>query len=535
MKLNKIFIAGSMLAASLSLGSCVGDLNQEPTDPNKVTDLTTYDEFTGLVMRAYGGLVMEGGISVDDGGAGVYTRQLFNQQELTTDECVICMNWNDVGLDELIYALPSPDNHWIYEMYSRITFQINLCNNVINNLHTDAAKKAFEEAGQSQLIEQYVNEMRVLRALSYYHMIDIFGKGSFTDENSEIGVIPPTYTRQELFDWTVNDLKSAIPNVLPAAQQQYGRLSREAAYALLAKLYLNAEVYTGKPMWQECANACQEITKTLPGLAPTYKYLFCGSNDKYVACSSNNLSTAEIIWSVPQNQTTMQTYGGTTYLSGGSYATSSPVARWGLNGTPWQGPHMRPETVNNFTDPADTRALFWAGDFTNDLLDLSTWGEAGDSGYQCVKFVYTDEDHYELSDNAGDDGNPDKPYLSLDIFCNADFPLFRLADIYLMLAECQLNGVSCDGLNYYNKVRERAGVTPVGYYSAQDLLDERNRELYWECHRRSDLIRFGKYTGGSYNWQWKGAVQAGGPLDSYRDLMPIPSQFTPTLGQNPGY
>ena len=528
MKLNKLFIAGSMLAASVSLVSCVGDLDVKPTNPTQMTELTTKDEYIGLMMRAYGGLVMEGGISVDDGGAGVYSRQLFNQQELTTDECLISMNWNDAGISELDYALPSPDNHWIYEMYSRINYQIALCNNVITTL---------KDAGEfftADEIDEMQAEMRILRDLSYYHMIDIFGKGPWTDENSVVGEIPPTYSRTELFNAVVADLTDAINHVNPAAQQEYGRVSKEAGLALLAKLYLNAEVYTGTGKWQECADVCKQITASIPNLAPTYKYLFCASNNKYVACSTYGTANGEIIWTIPQDQTTMQTYGGTTYLSGGAYSTASPYNSYGLNPAPWQGPHMRPETTNNFT-PNDQRALFYAGDFQNDLINIDRWGEPGDCGWQCIKFVYTDEDHYELDPNAGDDKNPDHQYMALDIFNSTDFPLFRLADIYLMLAECELHGVACDGLNYYNKVRLRAGVDAVGYYSSDDLLSERNRELYWECHRRSDLIRFGKYTGQSYIWQWKGGVQAGAPIESYRTLMPIPSQFVSTLGQNPGY
>ena len=126
-------------------------------------------------------------------------------------------------------------------------------------------------------------EARVLRDLSYYHMIDIFGRGPWTDENSTVGAIPPTYNRKELFDAVVADLVDAVPQLTPASQQRYGRISREAGYMLLAKMYLNAEVYTGTAMWQECANACNEILKTINQLAPEYKYLFCGSNDKY-AC-----------------------------------------------------------------------------------------------------------------------------------------------------------------------------------------------------------------------------------------------------------
>lgn len=512
--------------------SCVGDLDVEPTNPTTITDLTTKDQYLGLMMRAYGGLVMEGGISVDDGGAGVYSRQLFNQQELTTDECLISGNWDDAGINELDYATPSPDNHWIYEMYSRINFQIALCNSVIKSLN-DAGEFFTEDE-----VDEMQAEMRILRDLSYYHMIDLFGKGPWTDENSSTGDTPPTYTRTELFNWVVTDLKDAIQHVNPAAQQEYGRVSREAALALLAKLYLNAEVYTGTPMWQECANACLQITQSIPNLVEDYKWLFCGDNEIWVASSTYGTTNGEILWTIPQDETYMHTYGGTTYLSGGAYSTESPYATYGLQAAPWQGPHMRPETVNRFSS-SDNRRMFWEGGFTNDLINIDTWGAAGDCGYQCIKFVYSKHDHYLLPDKVPTDKDSDYEatigYWAKDIFNSADVPVFRLADIYLMLAECQLHDVACNGIDYYNKVRIRAGLGGVGSYTAQDLLDERNRELYWEMHRRSDLIRFGQYSGDTYNWQWKGGVQQGAAIASYHDLMPIPTQFTPTLGQNPGY
>lgn len=529
MKLSKYILLGG-ISMTMGLASCVNDLNVEPTDPNTKTSLNSRDEYMGLMARAYGGLVMEGGISVDDGGAGVYTRQLFNQQELPTDECVICGNWDDAGISELVYGLQSPSNHWGYEMFSRINFQIALCNEFIREIANGGEFFTDAEIAEMQA------EARVLRDLSYYHMIDIFGRGPWTDESSLVGATPPTLSRPELYNAIVTDLVAALPQVNPAAQQEYGRVSREAGYALLAKLYLNAEVYTGTPAWAECAAACQEILKTINTLAPEYKYLFCGDNHQYVASSTYG-ATGEILWSVPQNELTMQTYGGTTYLSGGAYSQKSDNTVYGLFKDAWQGPHMRPETVLNFTS-GDKRALFWEGPFTLNLDDISIWGNDGDSGWQCVKFVYTPStDYYNEYNDAGQYVGPGKgSHGATDIFNSADVPLFRLADIFLMLAECEMNGVACNGLEYYNKVLIRAGLGAQGSLpNKKGLLDERNRELYWECHRRTDMIRLGYYTGSNYNWQWKSGIQQGSALPEYRNLMPIPSQFVPTLGQNPGF
>lgn len=533
MKLNKyLTLCGAALM--LATSSCVDDLNVKPTNPNQKTELSSREEYMQDLAGAYYGLVKEGGItSGATGGESVYTRIMWNLEELPTDEVVICGNWNDAGIDQLVFAQPASDNHWIYDMFSRINAHIAICNQFLRDINN--AGEFFTE----EEIQEMKAEVRVLRDLGYYHMIDIFGRGPWTDESSIVGATPPTYDRAQLYDAIVNDLVDAIPMVNPAAQQEYGRVSREAGLALLAKMYLNAEVYTGTPAWQQCADACQQIYQSINTLAPTYKYLFCGTNKKYVASSTYGTAQGEILWSVPQDETTMQCYGGTTYLSVGAYSSAEEVKEsiYGTSGGPWQGPHMRPETVTNF-DSADQRALFYGDIFELNLTNIQSWGDPGTSGYMCIKFVFTPEDDYYNQEQA--DGTWGEPgtgiHLNTNGFNSADYPIFRLADIYLMMAECEMHGVSCNGLARYNDVRLRAGLGAVGTLpDARELLNERNRELYWEGHRRSDMIRLGFYTGSTYNWQWKAGVYEGGAIESFRNLMPIPPQFTTTLGQNPGY
>lgn len=523
MKLNKFILLSGASLLMLGMTGCIGDLNVEPTDPSKKMELTSKEEYMQALAGAYSGLTKEGGItSGATGGESVYTRILLNLQELPTDEMVICGNWNDAGIDDLVYALPSSDNHWIYDMFSRLNAHIAICNQFIRDIVNADAFFSETEITQMQA------EARVLRDLGYYHMIDIFGVGPWTDENSVVGTTPETYNRQQLYEAVVADLNDAIPNLLPAAQQEYGRICKEGGLALLAKMYLNAGVYTGTPQWQQCANTCQQILTTINTLAPDYRYLFCGSNANYVACSQH--PQGEILWSVPQNALTMQSYGGTTYLSGGAYSTSAPedvLKKLGCGDDGWQGPHLRPETVKNF-EANDNRALFYGDIFELDLENIQAWGDAGTSGYMCIKYVYTNEnDYYNESGTSG----------SASIFNSCDFPLFRLGDIYLMLVECEMNGISCNAITYYNAIRQRAGLSAVGSIpaTALELLNERNRELYWEGHRRSDMIRLGLYTGSAYNWQWKSGVYQGAAIESFRNLMPIPPEFVSTLGQNPGY
>ena len=514
MKLTKYIVLGVISLASPVFVGCVGDLDIEPENPTTKTEITSADELYSELAGVYGGLVFEGGIAVDDGGAGVYTRQLWNLQELATDETLIGSNWSDAGIRDLVISNWSNDNHWLFECYSRFTYQISIANQFLRDVNQ---YRSLLPAEGNLNYETISAEARTLRALSYYHLIDIFGIGPWTTENSTVGATPPTYTREQLFDAVVADLADAIPNLVPAAQQVYGRLSREAGYMLLAKLYLNSEVYTGKARWQECANACNEIRKTIDTLAPTYKYLFCATNDKYVG-------NGEIIWGIPQDATTLTTYGGTTYISGGSYRGDSDLMKTlGLAVSGWEGPRVRPELSDALKD-YDNRRLIYEGEFTKDIINLADKAQ----GYMCVKFVYTPEDDYKNEKQE-------------DAYCNTifnptDFPLFRLADVYLMLAECELNGAQgCNGLEMMNRVRQRAGLGNVGTLTAENILNERMCELYWEGHRRSDLVRFGKFAGSNYVWSWKGGDVNGANIPQHRDLYCIPVQYVSTVGQNPGY
>ena len=234
MRLYKYFTLGGVLF-TMGLTSCVGDLNVEPQDETKKMELTSKEEYLHDLAGCYYGLVKEGGItSGATGGESVYTRVLFNLQELCTDECVIAANWNDAGIDELDYAVPGSENHWIYDMFSRLNAYIAICNQFLKDINNAGA---FFSAAE---IAEMKAEVRVLRDLGYYHMIDLFGRGPWTDESSIVGATPDTYNREQLFEAVVNDLVDAIPQVSPASQQEYGRVSREAGYALLAKLYLNA-------------------------------------------------------------------------------------------------------------------------------------------------------------------------------------------------------------------------------------------------------------------------------------------------------
>lgn len=524
MKFFKYIALGS-LALSLGAGttSCVNDLDVEPDDPNKQTELTTPDQWYGYFQSLYGNLLYEGGLTPSgvDGGAGTWMRVHWNLQEITADEAIILNTWNDPGYADLKYNTWVSDNTWEFMAFQREATSAKLCAEFLSKV--DGALSAGVDA---QLVEQMKAEARVLRAYSYYYMIDLFGRGPWIT-NEAVGTEAPVYDRAQLFEALTAELEDVITNgaLVDSKSQKYGRLSKQAAQMLLAKIYLNAEVYVGTPMYDKCAKWCKEILKDTNTLAPVYKYLFCATNDKYVG------NGQEIIFAIPQDANNMQTYGGTTYLTAGAYFGCVPdevKTLLGAGGQEWGGLKMRPELVNCLAEfSGDARNLIYAGEFQQGIEDLTDNSETG-SGYMCIKYKYTGEDNYY---NEGGEMN------RANVFCDTDFPVFRLADVYLMLAECQLRGVSDADpeYNYFNKVRERAGLAPLEKDPTLDqLLNERQRELYWEGHRRQDLIRFGKYTSG-YNWSWKGGVYEGRNLESHRTVFAIPYQYVGTVGQNAGY
>jgi len=519
MKFSK-YLAGSVIAvASLMASSCVDDLNVEPNDPNVNTVPSSKEDMLGYLAAVYYDLYTDAGLSLSDGGRGVFTRCHFDLNEITSDELFISEKWQDPGYQVLNKNIWTDTNEWIYAAFSRENHTCKIASTFIQAIHEYGSAWFTEEE-----IKQMDAEARALRAYAYYQNIDLFGRGPWIDENSSTGATPPTYDRKQLFEATVADLTAYVDNLLPAAQQTYGRLSREAGYMILAKLYLNAEVYTGTAMWQQCADALKNVVATGIQLAPEYTYLFCASNSKYVG-------NGEIIFGLPQDRNRLTSWGGTTELTCAAYMeaddSDTPLARQLLMlnfpGTPWSGLRVRPELSKALK--GDPRRLIYEGSYQEEIPDLASYDETS-CGYMLIKYTNTDETDYY--NEAGETNNGTQ-------MSETDYPVFRLADAYLMLAECQLHGVNCNGYDYLNKVRDRVGLDPISTPSTSELLDERQRELYMEGHRRSDLIRFGRYTGSNYLWSWKGGVYTGASIPECRALFPIPYQYAATVGQNPGY
>ena len=517
MKTMKYILSSLAIVAALS--SCVKDLDVTPIDPNlQTTDkaLTSAADFEALLAGVYTGYAVSGiygpggnpTLSGIDGGMQQYIRSMFHICELPTD--VYVCGWNDEGVPQTCKMQWDASTGVIYLAYCRMLFQVAHCNEFIREAKAtsvDLPKK-----------DEWIAEARALRAMSYYHAIDNFGNVAFADETDLVGKTPKRKTRAELYEWLETELRDIIDNsALPEARAgQYGRIDKGAVKMILAKLYLNAEVYTGTAQWAKCADVLKDLMDDGYSLhrAPrgtifnAYQDLFLADNDQ---------CTDEIIFAIEQDGNDTQSYGVTNYLvfafTGG---TMDPSALGISSG--WAGCRATPEFYHKFA-AGDARALFWTDGQTEDVEDF---GE------------FTNGIGFQKYRNINADGTAGKSAGFVDI----DFPMFRYADVLLMAAECEAHGAAVDGYAGFNDVRARAGLTPIAAPTLQEILDERARELYLELWRRQDLIRADQFTTNKYIWQWKGGEHDGKAVADYLNLYPIPNSdmmVNPNLIQNEGY
>lgn len=508
--------------------SCVKDLDTIPLDADVVTAATVFDDpaaYKEVLSKLYAGLAVSGqegpsgnpDISGIDEGFGQYLRGWWYHQELPTDEAVI--GWNDQTIKDFHHLSWGSSDVFISAMYYRIFYQISACNEYIRET-SDGKLDERGVTGQLRTdVEFYRAEARFLRALSYWHAMDLFANVPFVTEADAVGAFfPQRILRKDLFNYVVTELQDIEEKLMPP-RSEYARADQAAAWALLAKIFLNAQVYANENRYADCAAYCTKIINAGYTLHPAYRNLFLADNDQ---------CTDEVIFAVAFDGDATRTWGGTNFIIHAAIGGSMVPAEFGFGGG-WGGTRTTSAFVNKFpseTGSPDKRAMFHTDGQNKEIVNI---GEFTD-GYAITKWR-----------NVKSNGSGGK---SID-FPDTDFPMFRLADIYLMYAEAAVNNAADvnQAVLYVNDIRKRAygnlsGNINAGQLTMDFILDERARELYWECHRRTDLIRHGKFTTSDYLWPWKGNVAEGKAVDNKYNLFPIPASdvtANPNLKQNDGY
>lgn len=536
MKRYYLNIAAIAIISTTFLSSCTKKLDLLPT--NDITAETVYSTPLGYkqsLAKVYAAFALTGNTGgtgspdipsqiVADEGNSDFLRLYWNLQELTTDESA--WTWqNDAGISGLKEMSWSSVNPIVNGLYYRSFFQITLCNSFISQSAAAMVKSRGITGASAADIQHYRAEARFLRAYQYWILMDLFGTPPFVTETTVIGsgTLPKQIARKDLFTYIESELKAIQTDLIAPRQNEYARVDQSTASALLARLYLNAEVYTGTPRYTDAITYCNQVIASGYSLHPKYREL---------TMADNNLNTDENIFTIAYDGLKTQNYGGTTYLTHGPAAVPGTIS--GTNGN-WGGLRHTQNFVNLFSDPSgntDQRAQFYTVGQNKTMTDLYT----GTDGYSSSKFR-----NKTRAGGAAPDAD------AAGNFVDIDFPLFRFAEIYLIYAESILrNGAGGDAntaLTYINNLRTRAYGNTSGNISASQLnlsfiLDERGRELYYEAQRRTDLIRYKEFTTANYLWAWKGGVMQGKTVSDKYNLFPIPSNdlsANPNLVQTAGY
>ena len=564
--MKNIFIK-TIAAAALTLGmtGCVNDLDISSIDPQSSP---TADPM-GLLAKCYGVLGLtgqdggtgNGDLSLDEGESGFY-RTTFNLQELPTDECMWAWQ-TDPDIPQITMINWNSSSVRVQWAYTRLTYDITLFNSYLSQVPEDEANR------------QYRAEVRFLRALHYWYMLDLFGKSPFKTEFN-ITELPIEYSGNQMYGWLDKEL-TEIENEMTATgtgvgafndSQNFGRADLGAVYLLHARLALNSAVYSDsinpETEYRKAVDYCNKIEQsgayTLSSKEKNgnsgYAQLFMGDNDQ------NADAMDEIIFPIRQDGLRTRQYSGSLVLIAGSRSAAMPnygmKESWtclfarsamtqkffpSLSNVPLvpDGAETSDDqtkaaeldqqygtSVQQLIDAAgDDRALLYSG-CANGVRTISTEAVTDfKNGLSLVKWTNM------KSDNTGgqDLSWPD-----------TDIPLLRYAEVFLIRAEAnwRLGADATTVMNDINVLRQRANTRlfNAGDITEDNIRDEWCREFFMEGRRRSDLVRFGCFTGNKYVWDWKGGTASGTTVDSHFNVYPIPADDimnNANLKQNPGY
>lgn len=538
---NNISLLIAFTICTLLVFSCTDDLNQNPTDPDLFTEVVVYsspEQALNALAKVYSGLAVTGQQgpagqpdidgSIIDEGFSSFTRIMWNLNEATTDTGII--SWvSDPGVPDINQINWEPNNPWTKGMYYRLAQNISYANSFIEN--------AAELAASSTEVQDYINEARFIRAYCYSQLMDMFGSVPLVIQVS--AVLPEQASRSDLFAFVETELLD-LAQVLPASRaSEYGHVDRVAASALLTRIYLNAEVYTGQARYDEVISHAENVFSSSYSIntndgnnnGSAYDELFLADNN-------SNGAQNEFIFALLYDGINTQAWGGATFLVHAPVGGTMNPAEFGINGG-WGGLRTTKRLVEKFdyavtqtdgdghpTEWSDHRAMFHTDGQTYETEKMSTFK----SGYAVRKFKNVDVNGSPGSDSSGD--HPDM-----------DVPIIRLAEVYLNYAEAVTRGSGgseATAVDLINELRLRAGASTItsGQLTTEMVMDERSRELYWEGLRRPDLIRYNKFVSGTYLWPFKGGAANGTSVSDHLKLFPIPEDVllvNPNIKQNPNY
>lgn len=394
--------------------------------------------------------------------------------------------------------------------------QVNNCNRLIFQLEQIDAVK----------YEKYIAEIKTVRALWYLWLVDMWGNVPIVDKfDVSADFLPSTNTRKEVYQFIEKELLENMNSLSKENNANtYGRANYWTAQAILAKLYLNAEVYTGTPEWQKAADACNDIINNGSfSLTTTYRENFIAQNQ----------NSTEAIFAIPFDAIYTQWAWFLPLIT----LHPSHVKTYNLTQQPWNGLSAQTDFFYLYEEE-DIRKhdnFLWGPQYTSSgepLLDPGYEQDPEIDGDPWVNLTPTFISLYNTARQSGARVKKWEIEQGSNGFLNSDFFVFRYSDILLMKAEAlwRLDPGSSEALSLVNLFRTRANINLLGSLTENSIIDERGRELFLEGWRRSDLIRFKKYNDPTI---FKPYIS-----DPFRRLYPIPQDqldANPNLVQNPGY
>lgn len=536
-----------ILTLLVSLASCVKDLDTLPlnrTDPVSEFVYGTDEEgYVSGLARLYFQFVSNDLTDLQsmDGGASEIIRAFWSVQESTADAAK-CSWENDAWVRALnTNTWSEVQNDAVYAVYVRTLQGIAFVNEYLRQTSPEKLSERGVDAALAAKIEGFRAEARFIRAYLYWMALDCFGSVPFTTEDSSFGgaYFPEQASRKAIFDYCVSELTDLVSDqsALPAPRSVYPRADRGSAAGLLARMYLNSKVYTGEERWAEAKSVCEGIFAMGYSLCPDYAALFRGNNGE------NPQARGEMLWTVSYDASKTQSYGGTSYLLSATLASTdiTDISRPNGQRNGWAGLRVPFEYVERYFnvgardyetgeyEVADKRGEVFYIKGRRESMDGALYSFM--NGWSCLKF------------NNIPTGQTDESYLPVSAtksFADVDFPMIRLAEIYLIYAEACMNlGQGGLALPYLEELSARAGVDGPSEVTEEFLMAERARELMWEAHRRTDLVRYGLYHTSDYLWPYKGGDSfAGQAFPQYKCIFPLPPTelaANDKLVQNPGY